>query len=386
MGKIKILEILEATTGGTRKHLYNLLQYIDAGKFSVSLVYSDRRDAYFCNDIAYFAGRGVELFEVPMKREISPIEDLRALIRICGIIRANKFDIVHAHSSKAGVLGRIAARLAGTKMVMYSPHSFAFQYCPKSASGRLYRGIEKLTALFCDCLLCVSKGECKEAVKHRICASSKIRVLENAVATEDLVPLRTIQEMKRSLGISEHEKVVGMVAKFRAQKGYRHFIEAIPRILKKCSDTTFLIVGDGEERGKVERMIRELGLLEKTILTGHQENVADYYQVFDVFVLSSLWEGMPYVILEAMALGLPVVASDICGNNELVEHGDNGFLVTPGNSEEIAERVVELLVNPEMRRTFGERSRTIIASRPSVYEWIDQYQNLYTELFERERT
>jgi glycosyltransferase involved in cell wall biosynthesis len=321
-----------------------------------------------------------------MKREISPIDDLRALVRIYAIIRANKFDVVHAHSSKAGVLGRVAARLAGTKVVMYSPHSFAFQYCPTSVSGRLYRSIEKLAGLFCDCLLCVSKGERDEAVKHRICASSKIRVIENAVATEELVPLRTIDETKRGLRISEHEKVVGMVAKFRAQKGYRHFIEAIPRILGKCPDTTFLIVGDGEERGRVERMIRELGLREKTILAGHQENVADYYQVFDVFVLSSLWEGMPYVILEAMTLGLPVVASNICGNNELVEHGGNGFLVTPGDSVEIAERVIELLVKPGMRRTFGERSRSIIASRPTVYEWIGEYQNLYTELLERERT
>jgi glycosyltransferase involved in cell wall biosynthesis len=385
MARIKVCEILEATTGGTRTHIYNLLRYIDMTKFSVSLIYSGLRDRYFSNDVHFFSQRGVGLFEVPMRREISPLHDLRSLIKIYNILRAERFDIVHAHSSKAGVLGRLAARAAGVKAVIYSPHSFAFQYCPDSLSGMLYRSIEKLAALFCDCLMCVSQGECEEATKHRICSPSKIRTIENAVATEDLVPTRSAEEVRQGFRIPPDAAVVGMIAKFRPQKGYRHFIEAIPQVLKSCPNTIFLIVGDGEEWERVKGMIRQQGIEKNTILAGHRENVADFYQVFDVFVLSSLWEGMPYVILEAMAMGLPIVASDICGNRELVEHGKNGFLVPPARSDEIAQRVIELLTNPRMRRDFGEHSRALIASRLSILEWIDQYQNLYMELLRRDK-
>jgi glycosyltransferase involved in cell wall biosynthesis len=332
-----------------------------------------------------FSERGIDLYEVGMKREISIYHDLVALIKIWKFIRRGKFDIVHAHSSKAGVLGRLAAKLCGVRGIIYTPHGYAFQYSPESWRGKFYMAIERSAALLCDHVLSVSEGERRETIGRNICRGSKVTVLENVVSGEDLVARRSVSEMKRELKIPGDAAVVGMVANFRPQKGYGQFIRSIPKIRRACRGTVFVIVGDGEEWEKVKVMIGRLGIGGAVRLTGNRENVGDYYQIFDVFVLSSLWEGMPYVILEAMASGLPIVATDICGNNELVEDGRNGFLVEAGSIDGIAERVINLLKNAEKRRVFGEESLAMIASGLSVEEWIREYEKFYFRVLENEK-
>lgn len=377
---LRVLQILEATTGGTRRHLYYLLRGLDPARFEVSLIYANQRDPHFAGDLRQFAAWGVRLYEVPMRREIAPGHDLAALVRIMHIIHAGRFDLVHTHSSKAGFLGRLAARLCGVRTIVHTPHSFAFQYCPQSLKGNLYRALERLASRLHHRLICVSQGERQVALDARISPAEKTLVIPNTIDLKDLAPSLASEAIRKRHGIAEGASVVGMVAQFRPQKGHRHFIAAIPLVLARCRKAHFLIVGDGPLLEETRRQVRELGVEERVTFAGHQENPADYYQVMDLFVLSSLWEGMPYVILEAMAMGLAVVATKAAGNAELVEDGQSGFLVAPESSREIAGRVSQLLEDPPLRAGFGQKARHLAQARPDIRKWTECYEKLYLGL------
>jgi len=378
--KIRILHVIEATTGGTRKHLSQLLGHLDQTMFELSLIYSNERDPHFSKDLKTFATKGIVLFEIPMRRQISPWNDLVAFWRIYKTIRAGGVDIVHVHSSKAGFLGRLAAKFHKIPAIIYSPHGFAFQYAPQSASSRGYLFLERIASGWGNVLLCVSTGEREVAISHKLALPDQIAVIPNAVSSDDIQPKRSPSTVKESLGILDSALVVGMVAQFRPQKGLGNFFDAIPAIVERFSSVKFLLVGDGPLFPELKRRVATMGIDKHVILTGHCEDVADYYQIMDVFASSSLWEGMPYVILEAMNMALPIVATDVTGNNELVLHGENGFLVTPEDSGQIADRVIQLLADKDLRQTFGKASRMLAQQRDCLQECVQRYQTLYSNL------
>lgn len=375
--RIRVLQVLEATTGGTRRHVYYLLKYLDQTRFDVTLVYSDERDPHFRDDLEAFSAWGVHLIEVPMRREISPWRDAVALLRILRVMWRGHYDVVHAHSSKAGFLARVAARIARVRTIVYSPHGFAFQYGQRSYAKVLYRWLERFAGLFHHRLMCVSEGERELALRYRITSPSKICVIPNSIPSEAVATLRSPESVRQSLGLLPDALVVGMVAHFRPQKGYNHFIDAIPAIVAACPETRFLVIGGGTLLESARERIRRLGVEERVILAGYQLHPPDFLQIMDLFVLSSLWEGMPYALLEAMAMGLPVLATDTVGNNELIESGRNGLLVTPGSASAIAASVVSLLRAPALRRAMGEASRAIASAWLDMSEWIGRLERLY---------
>lgn len=376
-GRIRVLQVLEATTGGTRRHVYYLLKYLDRARFDVTLVYSNERDPHFVDDLALFSTWGVHLIEIPMRREISPWHDAVAFIRILTVMLRGRYDVVHAHSSKAGFLARVAARIAGVRAIIYTPHGFAFQYRPRSFAAVCYRWLERLAALFHHRLMCVSEGERALALRHSITPASKICMIPNAIPADAIATFRSPESVRQSLGLPPGALVVGMVAHFRPQKGYNHFIDAIPAILADCPETRFLVIGGGPLLESARDRIRGLGVEESVILAGYQRHPPDFLQIMDLFVLSSLWEGMPYALLEAMAMGLPVVATDTAGNNELVEHGRNGLLVAPESASAIAASVVRILRDPTLRRAMGEAGRAMASARLDMSEWIERIERLY---------
>jgi glycosyltransferase involved in cell wall biosynthesis len=383
--KLKVLQVMEATTGGTRRHLYYLLTHLNLKCFDVSLVYALERDPHFAEDLEEYTRLGIQLIEVPMCRHISPLRDLMACCKILRIIRKGSFDVIHAHSSKAGFLVRVAAVLSrSSAAVVYSPHSFAFQYIPTSLKGRFYLLLEKIAAHFRGNLLCVSQGEREVALSHGISSSSKIEVLPNAIHQDGMRSSQNPSiDTKKSLGIPPDVPVVGMIARFHPQKGLQHFVDAIPQILRKFPGTRFLLIGDGPLFPKIDGRIRSHGITSNVVLPGHCENVSDYYRIMDCYVLSSLWEGMPYTILEAMAHGLPVVASDTVGNNELVVDGETGYLVESANPDAIAIAIMKLLRDQQLRIAMGERGMDRLSARLSMKDWICQYQSIYERLAEK---
>ncbi|MEQ8819152.1 MAG: glycosyltransferase [Sumerlaeia bacterium] len=388
--RVKLAVVLEATTGGTRRHLYLLLEKIDLRRFEVTLFYSARRGPRFIEDLADFRERGIRCEEIPMTREISPVADAAAFFRLCAALRGGGFDIVHLHSSKAGFLGRLACLFARRPCVIYSPHSFAFQYRQDGLKGHFYLWLERLAGLFHDHFLFVSEDERLIARRHRLAPerTMALPVLPNALCHEkwsQAVCERRRRKLRGRLSIGEDHRIVGMVAHFRPQKGHRHLIEALPRVVAEQPSTRFLLIGDGPLLASAKARVRELDLEAHVLFTGALDDPLPYYDLMDVFVLTSLWEGHPYAILEAFARGLPVVVTRVPGLRDLVVPGENGLTIPIGDSAALAEALLRLLRDDTLRGTLARQAKETFARSPRLDAWASEYEAIYWRALESSR-
>ncbi|MCS7254452.1 MAG: glycosyltransferase family 4 protein [Armatimonadota bacterium] len=384
-----IAHVLEATVGGTRRHLIDLVRHMDKGRFNLSIVCSTRRDERFVRDIAWMRSVGVKVFVVQMQRRISPIADLISLIIVCAIFKRLRPQIVHAHSSKAGAIGRIAALIAGVPAVVYTPHAFSFMMHECGLKRSLFVQIERLLARFTDVIIAVSNGERQAALMEKIASPKKIRLIENGVDFSLLQPcVNHRMHWRDKWSIPEDAFVIGCVADFRRQKGHRYLIEAMPMVLSLLSNAYLVLVG----RGELERQLRALAADKAKGRIVFENSVHDdwsVYSAFDIYALASLYEGMPYTPIEALAFGLPIVLSDVIGNRDVFEAcasecGDAiiiGELVEPKSSEALAEAIVRILQDNEMHtEQMRQKRRSTVMARFSVARMVEHTQQLYEEL------
>lgn len=378
---IKVVQVLEATVGGTRRFMDYLLSNIDRNVYDLTLIYSDLRDTEFKSDLERFSDMKIHLYNIPMQRRIAPWSDLMCLWRIYRIMKKGGYHVAHMHSSKAGFLGRIAAWMARIPVILYSPHSFAFQYFPNGYRARIYKALEQFAALFHDRLIPVSSGERNVALQNNIGFADRIMSeIPNAIDKKNLKGNEAKSSILKSMQIPYGAIVVGMVADFRPQKGIRYFIEAMPNILKKHPQTYFIIVGEGPLLKREMDRISKFDIVSSVRFIPRQILIADYYQIMDIFVLTSLWEGMPYVILEAMAMGIPVVASSAVGTNELIVDGVNGFLTPIGDSNTVANRISKIIENEKLRKKMSDEGIAFVKKFLNVEEWVKKYEKIYIDM------
>ncbi len=378
----RVLEVMEATIGGTRRHLVALVTGLRQSGFVVEVAAPEVRDEAYGDTqfVPVLRARGVPVHIVPMRRAIDPLRDGQALMRLTEVMRQGRYDIVHTHSSKAGLLGRVAARLAGVPVTVHTPHGFYFLGFPPGPRRALYFSLEWLAARLCDTLIAVSDGERAEALRHGVVPPGKITVIRNGI---DLCAFgRPVDQasVRRELGIPQGSPVVGTVARFTRQKAPERFLEAAALVAAQRPDAVFVWCGDGELRREVEECARRLGLLPRLHLLGFRADVYRVMATYDVFVLLSRFEGLAYTPMEAMALGKPVVGSDIAGIRDVVEHGVTGFLVPDGDPAQAAQHVLELLGRPELSRRMGAAGRERVAASFDEAEMIHQTGQLYVRL------
>lgn len=385
MRKLRVLEILEGTVGGTREHLFQIARYLDPRRFRLTIAWSPRRDPQAAEDVSYLRGLGANVFVVPMCREIRPIQDLVALARLWSHIVANRYDIVHTHSSKAGMLGRLAAWAAGVRQIYHTPHTFAFQWAAGVAS-RFYCQLERLAALVTTRLIAVSPTQRDIARRSRVCRPEKLLVIENGVNVQECAPETDQNAVRAELGVEPQELLIGMVGRLAPQKGCEHFVRAAQQVAERYPQARFVLVGDGPLRPEIERLIERLGLRARFQLLGFRQDVHRIYAALDLFVLSSLWEGMPYAVLEAMAAGLPVVATDVPGTRDAIIDGATGLLAQIEDEADIAAKLMHLLADDKLRHEMGERARRMVSERYTADRFIRRLQALYEEGWQARRT
>jgi glycosyltransferase involved in cell wall biosynthesis len=378
MKKLKVLQILEATIGGTRTHLNLLVNHLSQDKFDISVACSTLRDKNFQGDISRMQSKGIKVYQISMVREINPVKDLLAFINIYRIIKTEKYDIVHTHSSKAGFLGRLAAKLSGVSMILYTPHAFAFQAYSNRIIKLFFVAIEKIMSRFSTRLICVSESENKIAIQNRITDIEKITVIHNAVESNNhRVDNNKINELKRNLGINNKRIVIGTVGYFRHQKGYPFFLKTAHAVIKDYEDIIFLIIGSGKRKLEIEKMIRSLKIEKYIIILDSFDHDNIYYSLMDIFVLTSLWEGMPYTILEAMCMGKPVIATDVTGSRDVVVHEKTGLLVPSKNINAIADAIIMLINDPKKRKILGVNGRKRIMESFLITDKIRDLETIY---------
>jgi glycosyltransferase involved in cell wall biosynthesis len=296
-------------------------------------------------------------------------------------MRRYAFDIVHTHSSKPGVLGRIAARLAGVPVVLHTVHGFAFPATRSKAKRAVYAWSERLAGRFCDGVICVKNSDGASAVGLLGLPTERVHVFPNAVDTRRFQPLDSAARAdvrSKVFGVARSTAVVGMVGRLAEQKNPLCFVRTAHAVLQRGLDAAFFLIGDGELRGNVEAEIARLGCTGRITVLGWRPDVPELLGALDLFVLPSRWEGLSLAILEAMACGVPVVASDIPGNRDAVVEGVDGWLAAPDNPASTAAAAVALLESESMRKEFGAAARQKIECE---FNWDTRHLRI-TRLYE----
>ncbi|MCO5186992.1 MAG: glycosyltransferase family 4 protein [Anaerolineae bacterium] len=300
-------------------------------------------------------GRGVPLTIMPdLVREISPVKDLAAVRKLTAMMHKGHYDIVHTHSSKAGVIGRIAARRAGVPIIVHTVHGWSFHERMSPLKRQVYVLLERLGARYSDAVIVVSPRDITKGLAQGIGRNEQYVVIRSGIELERFGhPQVSRQAMRLQLGIPADVPVIGSVTRLSPQKAPLDMVEAFGRIHATHPDTWFLIVGDGSLRPEVEHHLARLGIAGQTVLTGLRRDVPELMAAMDLFVLSSLWEGLPRVLPQAMATGLPIVCTAADGSAEAVSDGINGFLSPPARPDLLAARLDQLLQDAQLRSRFG---------------------------------
>ncbi len=383
----RIAQVIEATTGGTRRHLLDLVNGLDPERFEFHVICATRRDPAFLADIEALRARGITVHIVPMTRAVSPQKDTAACRQLIRLLRRESYDAVHTHSSKAGVLGRIAARRAGVPAVIHTPHVFPFDMRSGAAARLLYRAIERRLARWSDRIVCVSRAGMLSAAAAGVAPAGQYDIIPNGVDLEELDgrPPQTA-DRKHELGIPPAAPVVGAVGRLSRQKNFRLLIDAADAVCHTMPEVYFVIVGEGEERQRLERRIEAAGLRERVLLPGRKEDIYPWYPMFDVFALSSDWEGMPYSLLEAMGCRRPVVATAVGGVAEAIRSGSNGIVVPPHRPRALSAALIDRLRAPAAeRQRMGRAARETVGNHFAKQTMLSALENLYEETIEKRR-
>ncbi|TET79726.1 glycosyltransferase family 1 protein [candidate division TA06 bacterium] len=320
-----------------------------------------------------------------LKREIHPVLDFLAFLEIGKIISKElamgRNVVVHSHGSKAGVLARLAGRAAGASAVIHTIHGFAFHDGQPTLVKMFYVLIERFCARFCDCLIAVSRSTVRKGLKERIGILRQYAVINPAILDEHLERKDFETRAKRKeLGIEESSRVVGTVSCLKPQKAPLDFVEVAGIVHKAFPAVEFVMVGDGILMDEVRRAVSLKGLEGVFHLLGWREDVPEVVDVFDVFLLTSLWEGLPMVHAEAMCRSKPIVATRVDGTPEVVGEGVNGFLASPRDVKGLAEKVVKLLEDDQLRKKMGEAGKKMVSPRFTMDRLVSEVDSLYARL------
>lgn len=371
---IKILYILEATSGGTQKHVIDIAKKIDKSEFQIDIIYSTNRNKHFQKETD---GQFNQMYGLPIRRGAS-ITDLANIIRIKKIISHNNYDIVHCHSTKAGFVGRLAAFVSRHPNVIYSPHGFMF--CDKSVilKRQLYLLLEKFLGYLTKKLIAVSGSERDLALEHRIVPDKKIITLYNSIDPAEYTDFSYTNRVINKLEQNKSDIILGTVGRLYYQKDPITLIKSFKLINNKFPKTKLIIVGDGPLEKECNKLIKELNLIDRIELAGYQINSKNYYRLFDIFILSSRYEGLPYALLEAMIMGIPAVGTDVVGIKDLIIPGETGYLAKEGDYVGLANAVIHMLKNPEILTRFSENARRLTYSKFNFNEGIKEYEQFYS--------
>lgn len=378
---IRVLHpITRLVVGGAQENTMLTAQLLDPNRWQVDVV-SGPQTGSEGSLIETVRERGIPLIIEPsLVREVNPLQDLRALFRLARLMRQKRYAIVHTHSSKAGIVGRWAAKLAGVPVIVHTVHGWGHHDRQHPLVRAYYIWLEKLTLPITDKLIVVSPLNTEKGLADGIGRPEDYTVIRSGIELDRFGHPQVDRATTRaSWGIPLTAPVVGTVTRLSAQKAPLDFVRSAAQILAAISNVYFLVVGDGPMRAEVEQLAKELGLAERLILTGLRRDVPELLAAMDIFALSSLWEGLPRVLPQAMASGLPVVATATDGSVEAVADGVNGFLVPPGQPDMMADALIRLLRDPEQAKWMGEAGRARVAEF-DVRTMVAQIDQLYQEL------
>jgi glycosyltransferase involved in cell wall biosynthesis len=315
------------------------------------------------------AASGIEVLVEPMLREvIAPLSDVLAIGLLESLFRERDFDVVHTHCAKAGAVGRMAAHRAGMPRIVHTFHGFPFHEFQPAMRRRAYVSVERRLGRITDVAVCVGSAVAAEAVRREIIAPERVRTIGVCVdgpgrlrASRNAGLPEARRRARAALGLPGDGTVVGTVGRLTYQKAPEDFLAAMTELGRR--DVVGVWIGGGELAGQVARQAARLPSGARVVLAGERANVLDVLPALDVFAMSSRYEGLPTVIVEAMICGVPVVATAVNAVPELVVPGVTGMLVPPGRPAQLAAAIAHLLDSPEAAARMAATARARLAGQ-----------------------
>lgn len=355
---VQIVEDLKL--GGLERVIENIAMHSDSEKFRMSVLCLSRGGEIAEELIA--AGMDVEVLG------ITGYHNPLSVVRVVKWLRKKKINIVHTHGYPAGVLGRVAAIIAGVPCIVHHVHS---TYTDLS---RRHHFTEKILSWFTRRIICCSEAVRRFVLEKEHIAKHKLTVIYNGVPEADQKDIENTAELKNTLGFPEDNIIVGCIASLTQHKGHRYLLEAF----REIENASLLIVGDGPMGEELRKLSRELGISDRTVFTGHKMDVSPYVRLMDIAVLpSSEREGLGISVIEAMALSKPVIAAAVGGLPEVVEDGETGIIVEAKNSRALTSALDKLSAEPHLRETMGARGKERYEKMFSLNDMINKMEDLY---------
>lgn len=294
-------------------------------------------------------------------------------------IKDTSFDLVHTHGYFADICGLPAAKLLGINSL-----ATCHGYISNDKKLRIYNKLDKIILRYCNMIITVSK-DIRNCLIDSGIDKSHIVVIQNAIYSsydqEELITRRL--EKRRSLSIEQDAYVIGYLGRLSEEKGIRYLIEAGLKLKENVEAFKIMIIGDGPKRKELEDLAKLKGLENEIVFLGFQSDIEAWLSVLDIFVLPSLTEGTPMALLEAMSLGIPIVATAVGGVPNVIEHGVNGVLVDPCNVHEMSEKIRMLMMNPSLRSKFAAEAIKTIKAKFDIQQWCLKIENEYNSLLQR---
>lgn len=386
MSKIAVIHVItKLELGGAQQNTLYTVSHLNRERFEPYLISGPGGVLD-----AEAAQLGVNLYFVDaLRREINPFLDLLALCQIIQVIRSIKRShagtpvLVHTHSSKAGILGRLAAFFSGVNVIIHTYHGFGFHDHQNKVLRWIYISLEKGMRKLTRQLVFVSRSNAEKALQLGIISNSPLLIRSGISFSLFKKEGQNGRNIRMELNLPLSIPLVTMVACFKEQKAPLDFILAASHVLNQFPASHFLLVGDGELRSSIEDAIKRSKINRGVTLLGWRRDVSEILASSNIFVLTSLWEGLPRVLIEARLSALPVVTTDIEGADEMVEEGKNGFVVRKKDYLALAEKVLYLLKNPLVARRMGEDGRNV-PHEFNIDAMVQKQENLYLDLIEKE--
>lgn len=380
MARTQVLQIITLSEmGGAQKVVYYLTAGLNPEQFAITVVCAPGGE--MVNWLKKLP-QDIRVIEIPeFKRNISLLDDLKTLWKLYKLMKNKAYDIVHCHSSKAGILGRMAAYFAGIPKIYFTVHGWGVNEYQNRIVRSFYSFLERLAGAVSTKIICVSENDLAKGRNLGLVSGEKFVVIKNGLPE----PRKQEGALRDELQINKDSIIIGTVARLAPPKEPLFFLKVARQMLKEPDNHAgrnqlyFVLVGDGPLRAGCEEYIERKGLAGRVFLLGTREEATELMQDFNIFVLFSKWESLPLTIIEAMLAGKPVVASAVGGVAELVIHQKTGYLISKLDHKAAHSALWELVVNKDKRLSMGEMGRQRARELFGVNKMIEKYRDLYYE-------
>ena len=362
--RINLMQIThDLAIGGLQQVIVNICNSINRDKFHASVLCL-RSLGEFVPEVEKL---GIKVFCLPQKKRT----DYFSFLKVAKILRQEKIDVIHTHNTQPFIDGTIGALLSGVKTIVHTDHARDFP------DKKRYMFAEWLMSHFAYKVVGVSEHTSQNLIKYEKISKKKIITIPNGIDGEKFNISIDKKTKRKELGIKGDGPIIGLGVRLTEQKGIIYLLKAMPIVVKKFPDITLIIAGEGPLKYELKKKSLNLGINKNVLFVGPRLDIPELLKLFDLYVLPSLWEGLPMVLLETMAAECPIVATNVGGNSTMIKQKENGSLIEARNPRALADEIIVALSDSELRKKYKERSKRIFDANFSAEMMTRRYEELY---------